>query len=181
VLVGLVQQHPEAGRRNSPSNIAASGPFLARTTSRRLPPRTDRRNVRPSGYIPIVKHRDGPRVRELTVEHPTGGRIWEPVRGPGEHDARAHGVGPLDVVGAHPVLGDGGGIDLFGERRFGLGSHLGDAHLAFFERTDALTPDYTSPMSRDFVMITFAYTWKGDSPVSSGEIARVLTDGDGTN
>jgi hypothetical protein len=41
-------------------------------------------------------------------------------------------------------------------------------------------PDYTSPMSGDFVVITFAYTWKGDSPVSSREIARVLTDGDGT-
>jgi hypothetical protein len=28
ILIGLRQQHPEAGRRNSPSNIAASGPFL---------------------------------------------------------------------------------------------------------------------------------------------------------
>jgi hypothetical protein len=36
-------------------------------------------------------------------------------------------------------------------------------------------------MSGDFVVITFAYTWKGDSPVSSEEIARVLTDADGTN
>jgi len=38
-------------------------------------------------------------------------------------------------------------------------------------------------MSGDCVVmtLTFAYTWKGDSPVSSGEIARVLTDGDGTN
>jgi hypothetical protein len=38
-------------------------------------------------------------------------------------------------------------------------------------------------MSGDFVVITLtlAYTWKGDSPVSSGEIASVLTDDDGTN
>ena len=62
-------------------------------------------------------------------------------------------------------------------------SHQPSASLAFCERVDALTPDYTSPMSGDCVVmtLTFAYTWKGDSPVSSGEIARVLTDGDGTN
>jgi Domain of unknown function (DUF4352) len=48
------------------------------------------------------------------------------------------------------------------------------------ERTDALTPDYASPMSGDFMVISFAYTWKGDSPVSLGEIPWVLTDGDGT-
>jgi hypothetical protein len=48
------------------------------------------------------------------------------------------------------------------------------------ERTDALTPDYASPMSGDFMVVSFAYTWKGDSPVSLGEIPWVLTDGDGT-
>ena len=47
-------------------------------------------------------------------------------------------------------------------------------------RTDTLTPYYAPPMSGDFLVISFAYTWKGDSLVSLGNIPWVLTDGDGT-
>jgi hypothetical protein len=66
--------------------------------------------------------------------------------------------------------------------RIGQECDLGSASLLIESamRTDTLTPYYASPMSGDFVVISFAYTWKGDSLVSLGKIPWVLTDGDGT-
>jgi hypothetical protein len=48
------------------------------------------------------------------------------------------------------------------------------------QKTDTLTSDFSSPMSGNFVVVNFTYTWNGDQPVSLGEIPWTLTDGDGT-
>src|SRR3712207_7869839 len=45
--------------------------------------------------------------------------------GPGEHDAWAHGVRPLDIAGTHTILSRGGSGDPFCERRAGVGDRLG--------------------------------------------------------
>jgi hypothetical protein len=63
-------------------------------------------------------------------------------------------------------------------RECNLGS--GTVLIEHAEETDTLIADYSSPMSGNFVVVNFTYTWNGDSPTSLGEIPWTLTDGDGT-